>query len=43
MQLLLRQKSAVRPFQQDSIPAENPHFDPMRRFEETKTKQAWNP
>ena len=25
------------------IPAENPRFDPKRRFEETKTKQAWNP
>jgi uncharacterized sulfatase len=25
------------------IPAENPHFDPRRQFEETKAKQAWNP
>lgn len=24
------------------IPAENPHFDPYRQFEETKTKQTWN-
>jgi len=24
------------------IPAENPHFDANRQFEETKTKQAWN-
>lgn len=24
------------------IPGENPHFDPKRQFEETKTKQAWN-
>lgn len=26
-----------------SIPAENPHFDPQRQFEESHTKQAWNP
>lgn len=25
------------------IPVENPHFDASRQFEETKTKQAWNP
>jgi uncharacterized sulfatase len=25
------------------IPGENPHFDAKRQFEETKTKQAWNP
>ena len=24
------------------IPGENPHFDPKRQFEETKTKQTWN-
>ena len=25
------------------IPGENPHYDPKPQFEETKTKQAWNP